>query len=127
MFTTLQFSQLAAAAWSGPAAAIIASIEHYVAQAGDHTTTSYIASYHLGGICYMGRGECPFEAVAAAVHRYAVSIEALAAQQQAAARAAMRHARRALAAASSRLASHPVRPGFAGRALRHHCARVGRG
>ena len=67
MFTPLQFSQLAAAAWRGPAAAIIAGAQHYVSPTGEYTTTTYCASYHIGGVCYMGREACPFAAVQAAL------------------------------------------------------------
>ncbi len=125
MLTTLQFSQLAAAAWSGPAAAIIASIEYYAAAVGDHTSTTYSASYHVGGVCHMGRAECPLAAVAAAVLHYTAGIEAEAARQLASAQAARRFARRVLATVGVQLAGRPPRvAGFACRARRHRCPRL---
>jgi hypothetical protein len=125
MLTSVQFSQLAAAAWSGPAAAIIASIEHYAAAAGDHASTTYSASYHVGGVCHMGRAECPLAAVAAAVQHYTAGIEVEAARQLASAQAARRFARRVLATAGGRLAGRPLRvAGFACRARRHRCLRL---
>ena len=125
MLTSVQFSQLAAAAWSGPAAAIIASIEHYAAAAGDHTSTTYSASYHVGGVCHMGRAGCPLAAVAAAVGRYTAGIEAEAARQLATAQAVRRFARRVLATAGVQLAGRPLRvAGFARRARRHRCHRL---
>jgi hypothetical protein len=125
MLTSVQFSQLAAAAWSGPAAAIIASIEHYAAAAGDHTSTTYSASYHVGGVCHMGRAECPFVAVAAAVLHYTAGIEAEAARQLAGAQAAHRFARRVLATVGGQLAGRPLRvAGFARRARRHRCTHL---
>ena len=47
MFTALQFSQLVAAAWSGPAACHFATISHYVSSDG-YAQTQYSASYHIG-------------------------------------------------------------------------------
>ncbi|MDJ0364856.1 hypothetical protein QMK33_06800 [Hymenobacter sp. H14-R3] len=125
MLTSVQFSQLAAAAWSGPAAAIIASIEHYAAAAGDHASTTYSASYHVGGVCHMGRAECPLAAVAAAVQHYTAGIEAEAARQLASAQVARRFARRVLATLGGQLAGRPLRgAGFACRARRHRCLRL---
>lgn len=125
MLTTLQFSQLATAAWSGPAAAIISGIEHYAAAAGDHATTTYMVSYHVGGVCHLGRAACPFAAVAAAVLHYTAGIEAEAARQLASAQAARRFARRVLATVGGQLVGLPPRAaGFACRARRHRCARV---
>lgn len=125
MLTSVQFSQLAAAAWSGPAAAIIASIEHYAAAAGDHASTTYSASYHVGSVCHMGRAECPLAAVAAAVQHYTAGIEAEAARQLASAQAARRFARRVLATAGGQLVGRlPRVAGFACRARRHRCPRL---
>lgn len=70
MFTPLQLSQLAAAAWSGPSATIIAGVEHYAAASG-HTATTYTVSYHVGQVCYLGRTESPFTAIAQAASRFA--------------------------------------------------------
>lgn len=125
MLTTLQLSQLAAAAWSGPTAAVFASIEHYAAAVGDYTATTYAVSYHVGGVCHLGRAACPFEAVAAAVQHYAAGIQAEAARQLAIAQAATRFARRVLATVGGQLVGRPPRAvGFACRARRHRCARV---
>lgn len=71
MFTPLQLSQLAAAAWSGPSATIIAGIEHYAATSG-HTATTYSVSYHIGQVCYLGRTESPFTAITQAASRFAI-------------------------------------------------------
>ncbi|NML65917.1 hypothetical protein HHL22_11940 [Hymenobacter sp. RP-2-7] len=125
MLTTLQFAQLATAAWSGPSAAVFANIEHYTAAVGDYTATTYAVSYHVGGVCHIGRAACPFEAVAAAVQHYVAGIQAQAARQLAAAQAATRHTRRVLATVGGQLAGRPPRAaGFACRARRHRCARL---
>lgn len=77
MFTPLQLSQLAAAAWSGPAATIIAGVEYYAATSG-HTATNYTVSYHIGEVCYLGRAESPFAAITQAAGRFAAEGAALA-------------------------------------------------
>jgi len=73
MFTPVQFSQLVAAAWFGPAAARFATIEHYTSINGNHQATRYRASY-LPGVpgeagCYQVSEPCPFAAVAATLHK----------------------------------------------------------
>ena len=76
MFTPQQFSTLAAAAWSGPAASRFATIGHYSNEAGDYTTTSYCVSYHphgASGPCYQGSQPCPFAAVQAALDKAATA------------------------------------------------------
>lgn len=120
MFTALQFSQLVAAAWSGPAAAHFATISHYVAPEG-YARTQYTASYHVGGACHLGQAECPFQAIAAAVQAFAVAQPA----PSLLGALAVAHAAQALAAAAQALAGGPFRrPGFAFRCLRHRCARL---
>lgn len=116
MFTVLQFSQLVAAAWSGPAACHFATISHYVAPGG-YTQTQYSASYHIGEACHLGQAPCPFEAVARAVQAFA------AAQPVPSLLAAVAHAAQVLGAAAGQLAGLPVRrPGFGYRCQRHRCA-----
>lgn len=122
MFTALQFSQLVAAAWSGPAAAHIATISHYVAPDG-YSRTQYIASYHIGQACHMGQAECPFAAVSAAVQGFAAAQPA----PSLLAAVVVAHATQALSAAAGALAGVPVRrPGFGYRCQRHRCARFRR-
>lgn len=120
MFTALQFSQLVAAAWSGPAAAHFATISHYVAPGG-YAATTYCASYHFRTrpgqpeSCFMQQAACPFEAVAAAV----------AAASLAGVPVCRRHAQQAIARHAATFAGlQLVRPGFACRARRHRCARL---
>ena len=120
MFTPLQFSQLVAAAWSGPAASHFATISHYVAADG-YATTTYQASYHLSlqpgqpERCFLRQAACPFEAVAAAV----------AAASLAGAPVCRRHAQRVIARQVAVFAGVPGRlAAFAGRARRHRCARL---
>ena len=70
MFTPLQFSQLVASAWSGPAASRFATISHYTSAAGDYTTTNYSVSYHphgATGTCFQAAQPCPFATVRAAL------------------------------------------------------------
>lgn len=113
MFTPQQFSQLAAAAWSGPAANISVSATHYVATCGN-SAHGFSISYHLGGAMYYGNSQCPFEAVAAAI----------AAAAAAGVPVCRYRAQRALAHTAA--AFYGIRPlsGFAGRARRHRCARL---
>ena len=114
MFTALQLSQLAAAAWSGPAAAHFATISHYQAPDG-YARTQYSVSYHVGTVCHLAQAPCPFEAVAAAVRTFA------AAQPHPSLTAALvvAHATRVLRKAAAAFAGAPLpRPGFAARARR---------
>ncbi|NVO29684.1 hypothetical protein [Hymenobacter lapidiphilus] len=113
MFTALQFSQLAAAAWSGPAANISVSATHYVATCGN-SAHGFSISYHLGGAMYYGNAQCPFEAVATAV-----------AAAAAAGIPVSRHkAHRAIARTAAALCGLPsIRPTFASRARRRCVAR----
>ena len=120
MFTALQFSQLVAAAWSGPAASHIASVSHYVAPSG-YTHTLYQVSYHVSlqpgqpESCFYQQAACPFEAVAAAV----------AAAALAGVPVCRRHAQRAIACHAATFAGvRAGRAGFACRARRHRCARL---
>jgi hypothetical protein len=127
MLTALQFSQLVAAAWAGPAACHFATISHYVAPGG-YTSTEYQVSYHplvAAGqpiICYMRQAPCPFEAIAGAVQAFAEAQPApslLGAVVKA-------HAVHVLRTAAAQLAGQPSsqRPGFAYRCLRHRCVRL---
>ncbi|SHK71733.1 hypothetical protein [Hymenobacter psychrotolerans] len=122
MFTALQFSQLLAAAWSGPAACHFATISHYVAPEG-YTKTQYTASFHIGQACHLGQAECPFAAVAAAVQAFAAAQPA----PSLLAAVVVAHAAQVLRAAAGQLAGVPVRrPGFSYRCQRHRCARFRR-
>ncbi|SDY30178.1 hypothetical protein [Hymenobacter psychrophilus] len=122
MFTALQFSHLAAAAWSGPAACIWATASYYQAPGG-YTQTQYSTSYHVGQACYYAQAACPFEAIAAAVRAFA----AVQPQPSLPAVLAVAHAAQVLREAAAALAGHPLsparaaRPGFAGRARARRC------
>lgn len=119
MLTALQFSQLVAAAWSGPAACHFATISHYTAPGG-YTKTQYIVSYHIGHACHMGQAECPFGAVSEAVQAFAAAQPA----PSLLAAVAVAHAAQVLHAAAGQLAGVPLRrPGFGYRCQRHRCAR----
>lgn len=120
MFTALQFSQLVAAAWSGPAACRFATISHYVAFDG-YTSTRYTASYHVGSACHLGEGPCPFEAITRAVHAFAAAQPAYSLL----AAIAVAHAAQVLSSAAGQLAGVPLRrPGFAVRCRRHRATRL---
>ncbi|GGG35693.1 hypothetical protein [Hymenobacter glacieicola] len=115
MLTTLQFSQLVAAAWSGPAAAHHATISHYVAPGG-YQATQYQVAYHPSqGGCHYAQQECPFQAVAAAVAAaYAAGVPVC-----------RHHAQGTIARTAAALCGvQLLRPGFACRARRHRCARL---
>lgn len=115
MFTALQFSQLVASSWLGPAAAHFATISCYQAPDG-YAVTQYSASYHVGSVCHLGQGRCPFEAVTAAVRSFAAAQP----HPSLTAALAIAHAARVLRAAAAALAGiRPPRPGFAARARRH--------
>ena len=96
MFTALEFSQFAASAWAGPAAASIASVEHYTAPSG-HKATTYTISYHAGEVCHYGRAECPFQAAVLAVAHFATT------QPQPVALSAIHHCRRIIEAYQAEL------------------------
>ncbi|MFD2786182.1 hypothetical protein [Hymenobacter rubripertinctus] len=114
MFTALQLSQLAAAAWSGPAASHFATISHYHAPDG-FARTQYSVSYHVAGLCHLGQALCPFEAVAAAVRTFA----AVQPHPSLTAALVVVHAARALRKAAAAFSGAPLpRPGFAARARR---------
>ncbi|MCR5888334.1 hypothetical protein LRS06_11280 [Hymenobacter sp. J193] len=120
MFTALQFSQLVAAAWSGPAVCHFATISHYVAPDG-YAATRYSASYHVGAACHLGEGPCPFEAIARAVDAFAASRP----MPSLLAAVAVAHAAQVLSAAASQLAGAPLRrPGFAVRCRRHRATQL---
>ena len=69
MFTPQQFHQLAAAAWSGPAATIQASA--YTCQlAGSQAAIYYSATYTVAGVQFTNKPAawgCPFEAICGAL------------------------------------------------------------
>ncbi|HEX8429189.1 hypothetical protein [Hymenobacter sp.] len=122
MLTALQFSQLVAAAWSGPAVAHFATISCYVAPGG-YSTTQYQASYHIitptgqPEGCYMRQSECPLQAIS----------ESVAAAYLAGVPVSMPRTARVLQEAARQLAGASHRaglPGFAYRCLRHRCARL---
>ncbi|SHL75518.1 hypothetical protein [Hymenobacter psychrotolerans] len=116
MFTTLQFSQLIAAAWAGPVAGHSAAIVHGVLPSG-HQYTQYQVSYHVGGACYISTydaQQCPFQAIASAV-----AAAAAAGVQVSRHRAQHIISRTAAALCGVQL----TRPGFACRARRHRVAR----
>ncbi len=114
MFTALQFSQLAAAAWSGPAAGHVAAISYNVTPCG-HAVARFSISYHLGGACYLQLSPCPFAAIATAVAQAAAAGVPV----------CRRHARAALARAAAALCGVRAlaRPGFACRARARRVAR----
>ena len=117
MLSSLQFSQLAAAAWAGPAPlATIAGISHYQAASG-YQATCYTVSYHFGTALYSAPVEaqqCPFQAVASAVAAAAAAGVAV----------SRPHAQRTIARTAAALCGvQLVRPGFACRARRHRVAR----
>jgi len=70
MFTPFQFSQLAAAAWFGPAASHISSIQVHAPAGRAVLAPKYRVSYHTltGGMVAYAELACPFEAVAQALH-----------------------------------------------------------
>jgi len=73
MLTSIQFSQLAQAAWSGTT--FFASIISYRSAAG-YAATSYRVSYHPGEVgsqCFQEERPCPFAAVLAAVQAAATA------------------------------------------------------
>lgn len=116
MLTTLQFSQLAAAAWAGPAPlAIIAGISHYQAACG-HQATNYSVSYHFATALHCAplvAQQCPFQAVAAAV----------AAAAAAGVPVSRHHAQHVISRTAAALCGVQLtRPGFACRARRHRVA-----
>ena len=119
MLTSLQFSQLAAAAWAGPAAGHIAAISHSVLSCG-HQVTQYQVSYHVAfhspqPVCYFAAQQCPFQAVAAAV----------AAAAAAGVPVSRTHAQHVISRTAAALCGVQLtRPGFACRARRHRTARL---
>ena len=73
MLTSVQFTQLAQAAWSGTT--FFASIISYRSAAG-YAATSYRVSYHPGEVgspCFQEERPCPFAAVLAAVQAAATA------------------------------------------------------
>ncbi|WP_223653157.1 hypothetical protein [Hymenobacter psoromatis] len=73
MLTSVQFSQLAQAAWSGTT--FFASIVSYRSATG-YAATSYRVSYHpgeAGSPCFQEERPCPFAAVLAAVQAAAAA------------------------------------------------------
>ncbi|WP_151087432.1 hypothetical protein [Hymenobacter baengnokdamensis] len=73
MLTSVQFTQLAQAAW--PGTTFFASIVSYRSACG-HATTTYRASYHpgeAGSRCFQEERPCPFAAVLAAVQAAAAA------------------------------------------------------
>lgn len=125
MLTALQFSQLVAAAWAGPAACHFATISHYVAPGG-YTSTEYQASYHLLGpegqpiACYMQLAPCPFAAITGAVQAFAAAQPA----PSLLGAVAKAHAAQVLSGAAAQLAggAPPRRFRFAARCRRHRSA-----
>ncbi|TYZ12627.1 hypothetical protein FY528_04850 [Hymenobacter lutimineralis] len=114
MLTPLQFSQLAAAAWAGPASIVQATISTCQLFSG-HLITYYTVSYTSGGAVFLSPlcSTCPFQAVAAAV----------AAAAAAGVPVCRHHAQRAIARTAAALCGVQLtRPGFACRARRHRCA-----
>ncbi|WBO84492.1 hypothetical protein [Hymenobacter yonginensis] len=110
MLTSLQFAQLAAAAWAGPAPIVQASISTCQPFTG-HLATYYTVTYTVGGAMFHAPlcGLCPFQAVAAAaaagvpVSRY--------------------HAQHVISRTAAALCGvQLLRPGFACRARRHRVA-----
>ena len=106
MLTPFQFSQLAAAAWSGPALLChFAGVERYVS-VGGHASDTYQVSYHAAkgrGYIYLGRGTCPFAAILAAVGRFAqqCTVPLLGAAMQG-------HAARVVSAAEQAFSGYPM-------------------
>lgn len=114
MLTPLHFSQLAAAAWSGPAATVQASASTCLLTGG-FLSVYYSVTYTVGGVMFSSLAccACPFQAVAAAV----------AAAAAAGTPVCRRHAQRTIAREAWGLAGGlAFRPGFACRARRHRCA-----
>ena len=114
MFTAQQFSQLAAAAWSGPAAAHIASSSFHQQPCG-YSVSSFTVSYHVGPAMYYAAAVCPFEAIATAIA--AAAAAGVPVSRYKAQRVIAR-----TAAALCGLAS--IRVSFAGRARRRRVARL---
>ncbi|WP_157541628.1 hypothetical protein [Hymenobacter aerophilus] len=114
MFTALQFSQLAAAAWSGPAASHHAATSHYQAPGG-YSATEYWVAYHVGQATFYKSAACPFEAISAGV----------AAAAAAGVPVCRHHAQRTIARAAAALCGVRSlgRPGFACRARARRVAR----
>lgn len=113
MFTAQQFSQLAAAAWSGPAASIGTHSRHHQAPGG-YTHLEYQVFYHIGRVMYSGSAQCPFTAVAAAV----------AAAAAAGVPVSRHHAQRTIARTAYALCGHTQAAGFPCRARRRRVARL---
>ncbi|MFD2787373.1 hypothetical protein [Hymenobacter rubripertinctus] len=114
MFTPQQFSQLAAAAWSGPAAIVQASASSCLL-AQSHLAVYYSVTYTAAGVMFMSPvcGTCPFEAVAAAI----------AAAAAAGVPVCRYKAQRTLARTAAALCGVAAAPSFACRARRHRVAR----
>jgi len=70
MFTPFQLSQLAAAAWFGPTASHISSIQVHAPAGRAVLAPKYTVSYHTltGGMVAYAELACPFGAVAQALH-----------------------------------------------------------
>ena len=111
MFTALQFSQLVAAAWSGPAVCHHATVCHYQAPGG-YASTEYSVAYHVGPACYYAHALCPFEALAGAVAKAAAAGVAVSRYR----------AQRVIARTAAAFCGIRPQPGFAARARRHRCA-----
>ncbi|WP_019949625.1 hypothetical protein [Hymenobacter aerophilus] len=114
MFTPQQFSQFAAAAWSGPAAIVQASASSCLLAQG-HLAVYYSVTYSVGGAMFMGPvcGTCPFEAVAAAIAAAAAAGVPVCRYQ----------AQRTIARTAAALCGVPAGPSFTCRARRHRVAR----
>ncbi|MET4104775.1 hypothetical protein [Hymenobacter sp. UYP22] len=119
MLTPLQFAQLAAAAWAGPAPIVQASISTCQPFTGQ-LATYYTVTYTVGGAMFHAPlcGLCPFQAVAAAV----------AAAAAAGVPVSRHHAQHVISRTAAALCGvQLLRPGFACRARRHRFARFRRG